>query len=91
MKLTARIFDFVRASRGTTAVFAVMLGFALLLGANAPAYAKHKRHHVHYEYECRTGWWMVRDGHRFWRPSDGMWRPSWTTRCMRVPVRHIEN
>lgn len=54
-----------------------------------PAEAKGARvYQTHYD--CRTGWWMVRDGSRYSYPSDGKWRPSWHTRCRKVIV-HISN
>jgi len=62
------------------AVSAAALTGIFLLAASAEA----KGRKPNYIYECRTGWWAVRDGHRFSRPSDGMWRPSWSTRCFKV-------
>lgn len=70
-----------------TASTAVAIAVLLLLASSVPSVAKSPRGHAYYETECRTGWWMVRDGHRYWRPSDGMWRPTWGTRCFRVIVR----
>lgn len=71
------------ASLALAAFVSAIAGMVLL---SSPAFAKKYHSQVH-GYECRTGWWSVRDGHRYWRPSDGMWRPSWGTRCFRTVVR----
>lgn len=65
---------------------AVALAFALVAGASmlGVTAAEAKRPRYYYAYECHTGWWMVRDGHPLYRPSDGMWRPAWSTRCFKV-------
>lgn len=67
-------------------VLFVLLSGAVFIATGAQA----KGHKFAYVYECRTGWWAVRDGHRLWRPSDGMWRPSWSTRCFKVARRISE-
>jgi hypothetical protein len=79
--MMASFRTFVAVSMRTA--IAVFLLFAL----SVPSVAKSPLRQAYYETVCRTGWWMVRDGHRYWRPSDGMWRPTWATRCFRVIVR----
>jgi hypothetical protein len=72
------------AKTGRAILLAVAATIVLLPAAaifSSPSFAKHRYYYAH---DCRTGWWAVRDGHRYWRPSDGMWRPTWATRCYKV-------
>jgi hypothetical protein len=79
---------FGRKQRAAVILSAIVLSGSALLGMTGPADAKKYRYYqYHYEYECRSGWWLVRDGSRYTYPSDGKFRPSWQTRCRKWTVR----